>query len=152
VTVQEARLTLKLTGPAARYVERPATWDLRVTNPSEVALTNVVVRHQLPPELAFTSASDGGQHSGGVVVWTLGTLPPRETKLVQVTTRCTALAAKAVSTATATADPGLQARDEAAVEIRGLPAFRLEVFDVVDPVPVNGRTAYKIAVTNQGTQ
>jgi uncharacterized repeat protein (TIGR01451 family) len=152
VTAQEARLTLTLSGPAARYVERPATWDLRVGNATDAPLTNVVVRQQLPPELAFTCATEGGQHSGGVVTWLLGSLAPRETKLLQATTRCTALAAKAVTTATASAEPNLQVHAEAAVEIRGLPAFRLEVFDVVDPVQVGGRTTYKIAVTNQGTQ
>jgi hypothetical protein len=45
----------------------------------------------------------------------------------------------------------LQAQTEATVEIRGIPAFRLEMIDTVDPVPVGGRTVYKINVTNQGS-
>jgi hypothetical protein len=58
---------------------------------------------------------------------------------------------QAVNRATATADPGVQASAEAAIEIRGLPAFRLEVVDLKDPVEVGGKTTYKIDVMNQGS-
>jgi hypothetical protein len=58
---------------------------------------------------------------------------------------------RAVNVAVVTADPGLQVQTDAAIEIRGLPAFKLEVVDTVDPVPVGGRTSYKISVTNQGS-
>jgi uncharacterized repeat protein (TIGR01451 family) len=58
---------------------------------------------------------------------------------------------RALNVAVATADPGLQVQAEAAVEILGLPAFRLEVDDVEDPVEVGGRTSYRIVVTNQGS-
>ena len=45
----------------------------------------------------------------------------------------------------------MQTKAQSALEILGLPAFRLEVLDEVDPVPVGGRTTYKIDVTNQGS-
>jgi uncharacterized repeat protein (TIGR01451 family) len=152
VTVQQARLTLTNTGPAASFVDRPATFDLRVSNPGDVALTNVVVRDQLPPELALVSATEGGQSPDGrVVVWNVGTLQPRQERLLQVTVRGLSLAPRVVATATATADPGLQVQAEAALEIRGVPAFKLEVVDTDDPVEVGAKTTYKIAVTNQGT-
>jgi uncharacterized repeat protein (TIGR01451 family) len=151
VTVQMAQLKITKTGPTARYVERPATWDIRVSNPGEVALANVVVRDQLPPDLGFISATEGGQFNQNQVVWSIGTLQPREEKLVQVTTNCLRITEKAVNVAIATADPGLQVQAEAAVEIRGLPAFRLEVIDHPDPIEVGGRTTYTIDVTNQGS-
>jgi uncharacterized repeat protein (TIGR01451 family) len=152
VTVQQARLTLTQTGPAASFVDRPVTLDLHVANPGDVALTNVVVRDQLPPELALVSATEGGQSPDGrIVVWNLGTLQPRQERVLQVTARCLTLARRAVATATATADPGLQVQAETAVEIRGVPAYKLEVVDTDDPVEVGAKTTYKIAVTNQGT-
>src|SRR5207248_10924886 len=49
VTVQRAQLAITKTGPAARYVDRPAGWDIRVTNPGESPVSNVVIRDQLPP-------------------------------------------------------------------------------------------------------
>jgi hypothetical protein len=152
ITVQEAKLGLNLTGPSWRYAEKPAVWDLQVSNDGEVPLTNVVVRDRLPAEVSFASATEGGQVEGGEVVWRLGTLQPRERKALQVTTRCTTtLTPRAVSVAVATTDVGLQARSEAALEVRGLPAFKMDVKDTVDGIEVGGRTTYLIDVTNQGT-
>jgi uncharacterized repeat protein (TIGR01451 family) len=151
VVVQEAKLAVKITGPTKRYVGRPAVWDITVTNPGEVALANVVVRDALPAELTFTSATQGGQLENGQVAWNVGTLQPHESKTVQVTTKCATMTERSVNPATAIADPGLEARDEAPIQIAGLPAFRLEVVDVDDPVTVGGKTTYKIDVTNQGS-
>ena len=122
-----------------------------VSNPGDVSLTGVVVRDVLPPQLTFASASDGGQLINGQVVWNIGTLQPRQDKTVQVQTKCAELVPQVVNVATATADGGLQARSEAALEIRGLPALRLELIDRVDPVEVAKNTTYQITVTNTGS-
>jgi uncharacterized repeat protein (TIGR01451 family) len=151
VTVQLARLGLTKTGPAIRYMDKPAAFDILVSNTGDAPVNNVIVRDQLPPELVFTSATQGGQAVNGQVVWNLGTLQPGEQRPVQVTARCDKLTPRAVNVATATADPGLQARAEAAIEIRGLPAFRMEVVDTPDPVVLGGKMSYKIDVTNQGS-
>lgn len=151
VSVRQAQLSIAKTGPSARYVDRPATWDIRVSNPGDVPLANVVVRDQLPPELTFTSATEGGQFADGQVVWNIGTLQPREQKLVQLTTKCAQMTPRALNVAVATADPGIRVQAEAGLEIRGLPAFRLEVVDVDDPIEVGARSTYKIEVHNQGT-
>jgi uncharacterized repeat protein (TIGR01451 family) len=132
-------------------VDRPATWDIQVTNAGEVPLSNVVVRDLLPPELTFQDASAGGRLEGEHVVWSLGTLQPREQKALQVTTRAAKLTPRALNRVQATAEPGQTAQEEAAIEIRGLPAFKLEVTDRDDPVEVGARTAYRIEVTNQGS-
>jgi uncharacterized repeat protein (TIGR01451 family) len=139
VTVQEAVLQVKKSGPAASYVGRPVTWTVQVTNPGETALGNVQVRDMMPPELTFESATDGGQLSNGQVVWSLGTLQPRETRTVQVQTKCVTMTPQAVNVAVASAEPGLEVQDKAAVEIRGLPAFRLEVVDLDDPIEVGAK-------------
>jgi uncharacterized repeat protein (TIGR01451 family) len=151
VTVQEASLSLKQTGPTMRYAGRPATWSITVTNPGETTLDNVVVRDQLPVELTFKNADNDGQANGGTVVWSLGSLKPEESKTVHVTATCARLTPQAVTLATATADPGLQAEDKATIKVLGLPGFRVEVVDLVDPVPVGDKTTYKIDVTNQGS-
>jgi uncharacterized repeat protein (TIGR01451 family) len=151
VNVQQARLTIRMTGPQRRYVDRPAVFDIKVTNTSDIALNNVVVRNQFPPELSFLSATEGGQSSDGQVFWSLGTLEPKQERVLQVTARCLRIARQATNVAVVSADPGLQERSEAVIEVLGLPAFRLEVIDVDDPVEVNGKTTYKISVTNQGS-
>ena len=151
VTVQEAQLSLKQVGPSKRYAGRPATYVITVTNPGETTLNNVVVREQLPVELTFKNADANGQLNGGAVVWALGSLKPQESKVVQVTAICSQLTPAAVALATATAEPGLQAQDKSTIKVLGLPGFRVEVVDLLDPVPVGGKTTYKIDVTNQGS-
>ncbi len=151
VLVQKAQLTVTKTGPAARYVDRPAVWDIRVDNTGEAPLTNVVVRDPLPPELVFLTATEGGQLTGSEVVWNLGNLQPGEQKVVQVTTRAARLTRQAVNAAVVTADGGLQERAEAAIEIRGVPALDFEVTKVGDPVALKDKVTYTIAVTNRGS-
>ncbi|MBV9126393.1 MAG: DUF11 domain-containing protein, partial [Planctomycetes bacterium] len=151
VDVRQPQLALTKTGPAVRYVDQSAVWELRVVNQGEAALTNVVVRDQLPPELGFVSATQGGQLSEGQVLWSLGNLAPGEQRAVQVTTRCLRITPRTINQATATADPGVQVQAQAALEVRGLPAYRLEVSDTEDPVEVGSRTTYQIEVTNQGS-
>ena len=151
VQVADAKLAVKKTGPTWCYKTRPADWNIQVSNPGDVPLTGVVVRDVLPPQLTFTSASDGGQLENGQVVWNIGTLQPRQEKAVQVLTSCAELAPQVINVATATADGGLQDRAEAPLEIRGIAAYRLEVIDTKDPVEVGGNTTYKITVTNTGS-
>ena len=151
VDVQNAQLKIDLTGPTKRYMSRPADWKITVTNPGASALNNLVVRDQLPPELVFVSAGQGGTLANGEVVWQLGTLQPGEQKIVQVKTNCAKMTPKALNVATAISDPGLKVQSEAAIEINGLPAFRLEMQDLQDPVEVGGKTQYRIDVLNTGT-
>jgi uncharacterized repeat protein (TIGR01451 family) len=161
VNVQKAQLAVAKNGPTLRYVGRNAVWDIKVTNPADTPLVSVVVRDQLPVELGFVSASDNGQLNGNEVVWNIGNLQPRESRTVNVTTKCLKLARQAMNVAIATANPAnvpappdqpiLKVQAEAPIEIGGLPAFRLEVVDVDDPIEVGGQTTYRIDVTNQGS-
>jgi uncharacterized repeat protein (TIGR01451 family) len=161
VDVQKAQLAIQKIGPTMKYLNKNAVWDIKVTNPGDVALTSVIIRDQLPPELAFVSASDGGQLNGNEVMWNIGTLQPREQRAVALTTKCTKLSPRSLNVALVTANPAgvnappdqptLRAQSEAALEIAGLPAFRLEVVDSDDPVEIGSKTTYHIDVTNQGS-
>jgi uncharacterized repeat protein (TIGR01451 family) len=132
-------------------VDQPVTWEIRVVNPTQVALNNVVIRDPLPPEVAFISATESGQFINGQVVWNVGILPAREPKVVQVTARCVQRTPRLVNVAVVTADPGVQERAEALLEILGLPAYSMEIQKVGDPVPVGGKVTYRITVTNTGS-
>jgi uncharacterized repeat protein (TIGR01451 family) len=151
VVVQTGRLSISKTGPSARYVDQTATWDITVANQGDAALNNVVVRDTLPPEVSFQNATELGQFINGQVVWNIGALPARTQKVVQVAARCMRIAPHAVNTAEVTADPGLQERADSVLEIRGVPAFLLEVTKAGDPALVGGKVVYKVAVTNTGS-
>jgi uncharacterized repeat protein (TIGR01451 family) len=170
LTAMEAKLALKLSGPAVRYVGRSAVWDLEVSNGGSVPLTQVVVRDLLPPELTYASASTGGRLQEGPrgqpggstiheVAWDVGSLRPGEAKHLQLTTTPGRMAPQARNVALASALPEgetaasarIQTTAEAALAIQGLPAFKLDVKDLDDPVEVGGRTSYRITVTNTGS-
>jgi uncharacterized repeat protein (TIGR01451 family) len=150
ITAQAARLVISKIGPKARYVGQVITWDISVGNPTDVPLTNVVVHDELASELTFLSATELGQFLNGQVVWKLDRLAAGERKLLQISARCLRIG-KVTNVAVVTADPNLQESAEASLDIRGLPAFALEVTKVGDPVVVGGRVTYKIGVTNTGT-
>ncbi len=150
VAVKRAEVSLRNTGPAWRYVGRPADWSVELENRGEVPLANVVVRDALPPEVAFERASDGGTPQGNRVTWAVGALAPGEKRRLTVTTVCKALALSATVVATVTADPAIDARAATTLEIRGLPAVRMKVADRDDPVDVGKQTEYRIEVANRG--
>ncbi len=151
VTVKRSGLSVRASGPAWRNVGRPAEWSVVLENTGDVPLANVVVRDVLPPELTFQAASDGGTAQGNQVTWPAVTLSPGQKKVLTLTTACQALTPRAVTVVSATADPGAEARTEAALEVRGLPAVRMKVVDRDDPVDVGKATEYRIEVTNQGS-
>ncbi len=157
IDVQEAALQVKVTGPAARYVgQKPATWDLEVSNAGKLPVTDVVVRCQLPVEMGFTGATESGRLEGREVVWTLGTLKPDESKPLQLTatalrqtpqTSVTVLAAGRANGA----ETLVSARGQATVELKGLPAVKLQVLPQVTPIEEGATETVSIRVLNEGS-
>src|SRR5262249_42588558 len=97
-------LSVHVSGPATRYVDRTGTWEARVGNPGTVPMTNVMLRLQLPPEVECRSVSDKGQYTARQAVWAVGSLLPNEQKTYQVTAAAVKLTPNSQVTATATAD------------------------------------------------
>jgi uncharacterized repeat protein (TIGR01451 family) len=151
VTVQDVKLGVKITGRGFSYVGRSAEWSVEVTNPGENQVDGVELRDSLPAELVFQSATEGGLWSNGQVTWKLGLLKPHEQKTVQVKATCAKATPKARQVARASASSGVSAQDEAGIEVRGVPAFRLDVVDLKDPVEVGSTTSYRIDVVNEGS-
>jgi uncharacterized repeat protein (TIGR01451 family) len=160
VQVQDARLTLRLSGPPACYAGGRAVWDLEAANAGDAPLSQVVVSDLLPPELEFVEASDGGRPQGREVVWQVGALRPGERKALRLTTTAARPAARATCVAAAAAPVGsgdgpataeVRVQAEAATAVRGVPAFTMKLAGRDDTVEVGGRTAYTVTVTNRGT-
>jgi uncharacterized repeat protein (TIGR01451 family) len=150
VTVGEAKLELGMTGPARRYVNTPAGYQITVSNPGTVTLEHVVVAESLPESATFVSASAGGQQTEKGIQWSLDSLPPGASKSVEFVLRARA-EGRICNRATATADRGLSTHREFCTDFYGEPALSLHVEDSEDPVEVGATTEYNIAVRNQGT-
>jgi uncharacterized repeat protein (TIGR01451 family) len=151
VTVGEMKLGLSMTGPERRYLNTPAAYQVTVSNPGTVPLTNLVINDPVPVQTAFVDASDGGKLIGSQVQWIIGTLPPAESRTVEV--RLRALTPNRIcNQAIATAERGLMKQAEFCTEFTGASALALEVEDTEDPVEVGGETSYNVTVRNPGTK
>jgi uncharacterized repeat protein (TIGR01451 family) len=151
VVVPRAQVQLSITGLKQQYVGQTVTWELQVVNPTDLMLTNVEVSDELPPEVKFESATELGQLINGRVLWNLGSIGPRDRKVLQVTARCVREARKAVNSARVSADGGLAEMAEAQIEIIGLPAITLDVSTPGGPVARGSKVRYQVVVTNRGS-
>ncbi len=84
VTVGEPKMSVVVTGPASRGVNRPATYQITVSNPGSIALNHVVVSDEIPDKLTIKSIGNGGKRVGTEVRWDLGTIPPGGRRTAQV--------------------------------------------------------------------
>jgi uncharacterized repeat protein (TIGR01451 family) len=151
IAVQQAQLSVKLTGPQRKYVGWPAEWEIRVSNDGDVALSGVQVKNLLPTELTAQTWTDGGKPGPGEVVWDVGELKPREQRTLGVKTRSDKTVKDAINRVLATATPGLTATDEVKFDVFGMPGLQLEVNAKDNPVQVGKTIKYTVTVTNTGT-
>lgn len=135
---------------SGRYIGRPMTYEITVTNSGDGVARNTALEDMLPDGADFVSASDGGSLTGRTIAWNLGELAPKASKTVTVrlvpneagtyrnTVRARAVCTELVS-------------DSCDLEITGIPAILLEVIDLEDPIPVGEELTYVVVVTNQGS-
>lgn len=149
-TVREARLAISKSASQRQFIGRNIRYEITVSNPGDVAVTDVVLEDRLPGGTAFVSASHNGVASGDSVRWNLGTLAPRASTTVELVANAQGKGVvRNVATASGRCAQAVSATAE--TEITGIPAILLEVIDVEDPVQVGGETTYVITVTNQGS-
>jgi len=153
VDVVLPRLDLVVTGPKLRYLERHATYLLKVTNPGSAAASNVSIVHQLPPGFKFDKASNGGRHDFTLrtVSWFVGDLGPGESREVSLDVVAISIGDHQ-HRAVATAARGLKTECEILTRVEGLSALQMELADTDDPVEVGGETSYEIRVLNTGSK
>ena len=146
-------LELAIKGPKKRYLERPATYTVSVSNPGTATAKEIELVTYLPPGMKFVKADNYGHYDPQTraVYWLLEELPPQEKGSVT-------LVALPVETGEhklrveGAAEQGLSVKGEQTVRVEGVAAILFEVVDVEDPVEVGAETMYEIRVVNQGTK
>jgi uncharacterized repeat protein (TIGR01451 family) len=144
-------LTFSLSGPPTRYLNRPATWDVRVANAGEIPLAGVQMRVKLPAEVNYQSATGNSRLTGDEVVWSVSDLRPGERRDIQLTATPVRAVPHTSLTGVATAEKVPEQRAESAFEVLGMAALRVEVLPPAGSVAVGGKPVYTIRVLNQGT-
>jgi uncharacterized repeat protein (TIGR01451 family) len=149
VKVGQPALSVVKTGPKERLVGRIATYRLSVSNTGTLPATRVSVSDELPPEIAFAGASDGGKLERDTVRWNLGTLAPGASRTVQLMVRAKKPGTfRNVCTASADRDVTEQARLETLFKIPT--GLNLEIDKGSDPVASGERVSLAVRVLNTG--
>lgn len=162
VEVRRAELKLAITSPPRAYLGQDVAWVIRVQNPGDTPIANVVLRGTLPPQVKARDVDSNGKISGPTVEWKLGELKPGEERKLTLAGEAAQLADKAtlvvlamgdpvgVSGSTSIGDP-IEAKAEAAVALIGSPALVLENIAPDSPIEVGRRENMVIQVRNKGT-
>jgi len=143
-------LTINKNGPERIYIGRPASYDITISNNSDVLAKNTVLEDTIPVGVTGIKATAGAKLSGSKLIWEFGTLEPNTSKNVRVSYTPTK-AGTLINSATASAYCAEAVSSAIRTTVTGIPALSLEVVDIEDPVRVGSRATYVIRVENQGS-
>jgi uncharacterized repeat protein (TIGR01451 family) len=151
--VSVPRIEITATGPRLRYLDRPAIYVFKVTNPGSAVTTNITVSEHLPEGFKFLNASAGGRHDFATrtVSWYIGELIPgqsREVGLEVLAINPGEFKHKVLVEAAR----GLRNETEVLTRVEGLSALLMELVDLDDPIEIGAETAYEIRITNTGSK
>lgn len=148
--VREPVLVISKSAPRVRYVGRPISYEITVSNRGDAPSRQTVLTDMVPAGTNFVQASDNGRHAGGKITWELGTLEPNQAKTVSATLTGEKIGVvKNMASVSGVCAP--EQMSETSTEVRGIPAILLELVDTEDPIEVGTNETYVITVTNQGS-
>ena len=155
--VRQPRLDVAVTGPATEYLNKTATYTVTVKNVGDAPARRTVLGIDAGTYGEVATVMIGGGPKGEPQTAAyhkegadLETLAPGESRTVTVSVR-TAREGRLPLTAAAVANCVGTTTAKTATQILTLPALRLEVVDLDDPIRVGDQVVYRISVKNQGT-
>lgn len=153
IEVTSPQLELALDGPTLRYLDRQATYLLRVSNPGSAPARNVELVTHLPKGMKYVTSDNHGQYDSQAhaVYWTLEELPAAQQGEVHVSVLPIEPGNHKLK-ADGRADLGLQHVCEHEVVVEGLAELAFAVTDAADPIEVGSDTTYEVRVHNRGSK
>lgn len=153
IEVVAPQLQVGIVGPKKRFLERPATYTVSVSNPGTASARDVELVAYLPRGMKFVETDahgtyDSQQHA---VFWSLDELPASKAGNVKLT---------AVPLETGDqklriegrADLGLTTAFEQVVSVDAAAELIHTIADLSDPIEVGAETTYEVKVINVGTK
>jgi uncharacterized repeat protein (TIGR01451 family) len=147
------QLAVSLKGPSRRYLERPGTYEVTVSNPGTAPAKDVELVATLPPGMKFQETNNAGvydaeRHS---VFWSVAELPADGGGTVELVVMPLEAGEQKISVE-GRAETGLVDMAEQTVAVEGLASLYFEVNDSADPIEVGEDTLYEIRVLNEGSK
>jgi hypothetical protein len=151
VSVSAAMIEATLSGPPLKFQNSDAAYQLQLTNRGRAVSDAVTGEIQLPKGMRYLEGIDGASVQGDRLLWTIGALPPGQSreytftcKMEQtgnhaITFHCTGSAAGQASVAIDTA-------------VQAIVDLKLAVIDPPAPAPVGEEVFYEIMINNRGSK
>lgn len=149
-TVRQPILEVVKQGPPRLYLGRPASYEITVTNRGDGVARDTLLEDMLPAGVTGVEASAGADITGAKLMWQLGTIPAGTAKTVRVSYKPSTTGVL-TSTATAAAYCTEPVATTVSTSVIGIPAVRLDVVDLEDPVEVGGVVTYVLTAINEGS-
>ncbi|MGL6072546.1 MAG: CARDB domain-containing protein [Fimbriiglobus sp.] len=144
--IQVPQLNIAITGPKETMVQRATPYVVRVSNPGNAPVALDGVQLQFPPQWLVVNPEAYSK--------TINSLPKllgpgQHTEFTFDARASTSGVGQWGAIATGSR---LTARADCQTKVTGIPALRMELVDVIDPVEKGQETTYEIRITNTGTQ
>lgn len=145
-------LEVSLNGPRRRYLERPATYEVVLSNPGTAPAREVEVVTYLPKGMKFVEADHKGQYEpqNHAVYWSLEELPANQTGAAKLTLLPLETGEQKIKLE-GRAELGLQNSFEQVVQVESVAELQFAVRDEADPIEIGAETTYSITLTNTGS-
>ncbi|WP_158264812.1 DUF11 domain-containing protein [Blastopirellula marina] len=153
VEVIAPELQVSMVGPKLRYLDRPAKYQVSISNPGTAPAQNIDLITYLPKGMKFVDANNAGQYDANqhAVFWNLEELPPSQSGAVELTALPIEAGDQKIRVE-GSARMGLAAQSETLVQVEGIVALFFEVADQADPIELGKDTTYDVRVVNQGSK
>lgn len=148
VEVGEIKLALNMGGPDRRNINRPASYQITITNSGNQIVRGIKVSNKLDPSTQFLAASGGGRYENGEVKWLIPQLAPKQRQTMQMVIKPTA-AGTLKNRTEVTADKiptGWQVEKITVFEINN--GLVTEIDKSIDPMEIGEQTALTIRLIN----
>jgi len=153
IQVLAPQIEVAVEGPAKRFLDREATYQISLTNRGTAPAKNVRLTASLAAGLQFVRTNNAGSYDPTThsVQWLLAELPIGRTGSVELVVNPIA-AGEQDLVCSVQDDLGTGAEKRLTVFVEGISALHFQVADTKDPVAVGMETIYEIRVVNQGTK
>jgi uncharacterized repeat protein (TIGR01451 family) len=153
IEVVAPQLAIELEGPARRFLERQATYQINIANVGSAEASNVEIVAYLDRGFSFVGTEFQGQYDASrhAVYWSLAELPVEARGAVPLTLLPIEQGERAIRLE-ARGDLNLIARHEKKVSIDALAELTFSVTDDADPIEVGSTATYEIRIVNRGSR